>query len=625
MGTSSQQGLKKAFGALKNSTRVGLAIVNGDNKGHLDVAILKATNHKEVIPKEKHIRTILIGISASTHSDVAFCIHALFKRLAKTRSWTVALKTLIVLHRALRFDPSFNRELIHLGHRGLMRNLAHFRDDSSPQAWNYSDWVRTYALYLEERIECFHLLKYDVDKDQSRNRRLDTQRLLDQLPVLQELLHCLLCCKPEGAALYNHLIHYVLSIIAGESVKLYIAITDGLLNLVDKYFEMQHHHVVKALEIYRRAGNQASRLTDFFEICRGLHYGQGQKYLKIKPLPESFLSAMEDYVKEAPEVLALPYTAIEDDQGAAPTETPPPESDLLLDYDQDTDVQEKSSTSVASSDQPPSGSRQPVAKLEIADLLCFDDPTEDEKNSLALAIVESENPSNAGNNVSSAPETTGWEVALFCSPSSNEAAVSENKLIGELDRVTLDSLYDQAIARTKNQERAHDFGQAPGNPFMADYSQDPFFGSSNVTPQTDLQMAAMTQQQTYIMQQQQRRSLNPFEIDYDQDPFCGSSNFTHQTDIQMAPMTQQQTYIMHQQLQQQQQAPNPFQVDYDRDPFCGSGNVETPTEVQMPAMTQQQQPIMAMVGYDSTNPSGSPSVEQRVPSSDLPETHDSLI
>ncbi|XP_022755362.1 putative clathrin assembly protein At5g35200 [Durio zibethinus] len=538
MGTSSQHGLRKAIGALKDTTKVGLARVNADDKMHLDVAIVKATNHEEVVPKEKHVRTLLNAVSASSRSDVAFCIHALLKRLAKTHTWTVALKTLIIVHRALRADPSFNQELIVLGRdRGLMLNAAHFTDDSSPQAWNYSVWIRAYALYLEERIECFHVLKYDVDKDQSRNRRLDTPHLLEQLPVLQELLHRLLSCKPEGAALYNHLIHYALSIIVGESVRLYIAITDGILNLVDKYFEMKHRHAVKALQIYRKAGNQASQLSEFFEICRGLHHGQGQKYLRIKPLPESFLTAMEDYVKEAPEVLALPYTAIKDDQDAAPNETPTPESDLLIDYNQDTDVQEKSSPSVTSSDQPQNGSKQAVAKLEIADLLCFDDPTEDEKSSLALAIVESENPSIAGNDVSLAPAATGWELALFCAPSSNGAAIAENNLIGELDRVTLDSLYDQAMATTTtNQERAYNFGQVSMNPFEDDYNQDIFCGSSNVTPRTDVQMAAMTQQLTYIMQQQQQQQQSPMAmVGYDStnpfgNPFVEQSVPSHPPD-----------------------------------------------------------------------------------------------
>ncbi|MFQ6660983.1 hypothetical protein Gotur_029292 [Gossypium turneri] len=78
------------------------------------------------------------------------------------------------------------------------------------------------------KIFCYYL---------QRNRRLNTPDLLDQLHVLRELLHHLLNCK-----------------IAGESVKLYIAITDGILNLIDKYFGMQHHHAVRALEIYRKAG-----------------------------------------------------------------------------------------------------------------------------------------------------------------------------------------------------------------------------------------------------------------------------------------------------------------------------------------------------------------------------------
>jgi hypothetical protein len=32
-------------------------------------------------------------------------------------------------------------------------------------AWDYSAWVRAYALFLEERLECFRVLKYDVEMD----------------------------------------------------------------------------------------------------------------------------------------------------------------------------------------------------------------------------------------------------------------------------------------------------------------------------------------------------------------------------------------------------------------------------------------------------------------------------
>lgn len=34
-------------------------------------------------------------------------------------------------------------------------------------AWDYSAWVRVYALFLEERLECFRVLKYDVEAERS--------------------------------------------------------------------------------------------------------------------------------------------------------------------------------------------------------------------------------------------------------------------------------------------------------------------------------------------------------------------------------------------------------------------------------------------------------------------------
>jgi hypothetical protein len=162
-----QPTLRKYLGALKDTTTVSLAKVNSDYKD-LDIAIVKATNHVERPSKEKYIREIFLSISAARpRADVAYCIHALARRLSKTRNWAVALKTLIVIHRALReVDPTFREELINYGRsRSHMLNMAYFKDDSSAEAWDYSAWVRIYALYLEERLECFRVLKYDVETD----------------------------------------------------------------------------------------------------------------------------------------------------------------------------------------------------------------------------------------------------------------------------------------------------------------------------------------------------------------------------------------------------------------------------------------------------------------------------
>ncbi|KAI3940853.1 hypothetical protein MKW92_012710, partial [Papaver armeniacum] len=262
------QSLRKAYGALKDSTKVGLAKVNSEFKD-LDIAIVKATNHVEGPPKERHVRKIFSATSVvRPRADVAYCIHALSRRLNKTRNWIVALKTLIVIHRTLREgDPTFREELLNYSHRGHVLQISNFKDDSSPLAWDCSAWVRTYALFLEERLECFRILKYDIEaerwtksqkmaKGHSRTRLLSREDLLEHLPALQQLLYRLIGCQPEGGAYHNYLIQYALALVLKESFKLYCAVNDGIINLMDLYFDMTRHDAVKALNIYKRAGQQ---------------------------------------------------------------------------------------------------------------------------------------------------------------------------------------------------------------------------------------------------------------------------------------------------------------------------------------------------------------------------------
>lgn len=129
---------RKAYGALKDSTKVGLAKVNSEFK-ELDIAIVKATNHEECPPKERHVRKILTATSAvRPRADLAYCMYTLAKRLAKTHNWVVALKTLIVIHRTLREgDPSFKDELLSYAQRGNILQISNFKDDSSPLGMVY--------------------------------------------------------------------------------------------------------------------------------------------------------------------------------------------------------------------------------------------------------------------------------------------------------------------------------------------------------------------------------------------------------------------------------------------------------------------------------------------------------
>ncbi|CAN6336913.1 unnamed protein product [Urochloa humidicola] len=520
---ASMQSWRKAYGAIKDTTTVSLANLNSDFKD-LDVAIVKATNHVETPPKERHLRKVAAATSiARPRADVAYCIHALSRRLAKTRNWIVALKTLVVIHRLLREgDPTFREELLNFTQRGRILQLSNFKDDSSPIAWDCSAWVRTYGLFLEERLECFRVLKYDVEaerlskqgqgpeKGHSRTRELDSQDLLEQLPALQQLLYRLVGCRPEGAANNNYLVQYALALVLKESFKIYCAINDGIINLVDKFFEMPRHEALKALEIYRRAGQQAGNLSDFYENCRGLELARNFQFPTLREPPQTFLATMEEYVREAPRMVPV----------REPLELP---ERLLLTYKPEESEEipepapvEEEKAPVKEPDPVPPVTEvvSPPPKTEVpdtGDLLGLDDPNPavsaiEESNALALAIVPTDGTSTTGNTTfqDKGFDPTGWELALVTAPSTTTTSASSSQLGGGFDKLILDSLYDDGAYRQRQQQQL--YGSAAPNPFM---TNDPFAMSNQIAPPPSVQMAAMSQQHQQIPTMMQPNPFGP--------------------------------------------------------------------------------------------------------------------
>ncbi|MBA0795809.1 hypothetical protein Gohar_006642, partial [Gossypium harknessii] len=106
---------------------------------------------------------------------------------------------------------------------------------------------------------------------------------------------------PEGAASDIYLIQYALALVLKESFKIYSAINDGIMNLIDVFFKMSQDDAVKALGIYKRAGQQVEELAEFYEYCKGLELAKNFQFPALRQPPPSFLATMEEYVKEAPQ------------------------------------------------------------------------------------------------------------------------------------------------------------------------------------------------------------------------------------------------------------------------------------------------------------------------------------
>lgn len=104
-----------------------------------------------------------------------------------------------------------------------------------------------------------------------------------------------------------------LLMVVKESFKLYKAVSEGVINLADTFFEMSHLDAAKGLEIYK----QYIAFTDLLQT----YYTQVDQIEEIRsalkqPLdfhlatpPPEFLNQMEEYVREAPRALEDGSTA----------------------------------------------------------------------------------------------------------------------------------------------------------------------------------------------------------------------------------------------------------------------------------------------------------------------------
>lgn len=100
--------IQKAIGKVKDKTSIGIAkVANINSISDLDVTIVKATRHSEHPTDEKHIREIM-SLTFYNRTHVSAYVDTLSRHLTKTHNWTVALKTLFLIHRLLiEGDPSY--------------------------------------------------------------------------------------------------------------------------------------------------------------------------------------------------------------------------------------------------------------------------------------------------------------------------------------------------------------------------------------------------------------------------------------------------------------------------------------------------------------------------------------
>ncbi|XP_010270043.1 PREDICTED: clathrin coat assembly protein AP180 [Nelumbo nucifera] len=304
---------KKAIGAVKDHTSIGLAKVSKKNTSNLGIAVLKATTHEAIPVEERYVKEVILLASASKQ-DAAICAQTIAKRIGRTSNWIVALKSLMLVLRIFQEGDQqhFPREVLDTMKRGAkILNLSSFRDDSNSSPWDYTAFVRSFALYLDERLDCFlngklHGRPSNWDQKQGgiinyEPAVYDIQQspsLLEKISCWQRLLDRAMATRPTGAAKNNRLVQICLYSVVLESFDLYRDISDGLAILLDGFFHLQYESCVNAFQTCVKASKQFEELSAFYYLCKGLNIGRTSEYPSVHKLSDELIDTLREFLKD---------------------------------------------------------------------------------------------------------------------------------------------------------------------------------------------------------------------------------------------------------------------------------------------------------------------------------------
>uniref|UniRef100_A0A1A8PXR1 ENTH domain-containing protein n=1 Tax=Nothobranchius pienaari TaxID=704102 RepID=A0A1A8PXR1_9TELE len=228
-------------------------------------AVCKATTHEVSGPKKKHL-DYLIHCTNELNVSIPHLADTLMERTA-SNSWIVVFKTLITTHHLMMYGNE--RLMQYIASRNTLFNLNNFLDKAALQGYNMSTFIRRYSRYLNEKAMSYRLGEVDFTKMKRGAdgvmRTMNTEKLIKTLPIIQNQLDALLDFQPNSNELTNGVINTAFMLLFKDSIRLFAAYNEGVINMLEKYFDMRKNQCKEALEIYKTFLNRMTKLSEFLK------------------------------------------------------------------------------------------------------------------------------------------------------------------------------------------------------------------------------------------------------------------------------------------------------------------------------------------------------------------------
>ncbi|XP_077294752.1 phosphatidylinositol-binding clathrin assembly protein lap isoform X12 [Arctopsyche grandis] len=259
-------------------------------------SVCKATTEEMIGPKRKHL-DYLVHCTNEPNVSIPQLANLLVERSQST-NWVVVYKALITVHHLLAYGNE--RFTQYLASSNSSFQVSNFLDKSGLQGYDMSPFIRRYAKYLNEKALSYRTVAFDFckvkrGKEEGSLRTMNAEKLLKTLPVLQAQLDSLLEFDCTANDLTNGVINMCFTLLFRDLIRLFACYNDGIINLLEKYFDMNKKQCRDALDLYKKFLIRMDRVGEFLKVAENVGIDKGD-IPDLTKAPSSLLDALESYL-----------------------------------------------------------------------------------------------------------------------------------------------------------------------------------------------------------------------------------------------------------------------------------------------------------------------------------------
>jgi hypothetical protein len=259
-------------------------------------AVCKATTEEIIGPKKKHL-DYLLHCTNEPNVSIPTLANLLIER-TQNPNWCVVYKALITIHHLMCYGNE--RFTQYLASSNSNFQLNNFLDKTGVQGYDMSPFIRRYAKYLSEKSVSYRTVAFDFckvkrGKDGGTLRTMSGEKLLKTLPTLQTQVDNLLEFDCTSQDLNNGVINACFMLLFRDLIRLFACYNDGIINLLEKYFDMNKKQARDALDLYKKFLIRMDRVAEFLKVAENVGIDKGD-IPDLAKAPSSLLEALEGHL-----------------------------------------------------------------------------------------------------------------------------------------------------------------------------------------------------------------------------------------------------------------------------------------------------------------------------------------